>query len=143
MTPLPEDVAGVSAVAAAAAPWHDPALPPGARALLLIAAMNASERLVLLQGAPGPSIGNTAAIPRLGVPAVRLEDGPNGVADWATRVTTWPSSMTMAAAWDPALMHQYVAWHPRLPNATLPHPYPHHRGTGRRSGGSSGARETT
>ena len=43
-----------AAVAAAAAPWHDPALPPGARALLLIAAMNASERLVLLQGAKGP-----------------------------------------------------------------------------------------
>ena len=49
------------------------------KAALLLGAMNKTETLVLLQGAPGVGIGNTAAIPRLGVPSFRLEDGPSGV----------------------------------------------------------------
>ena len=64
-----------------ARPWMDTAAPPEARAAALLAAMNTTERLVLLQGTPGAGIGNTAAIHRLGVPALHLEDGPNGVAD--------------------------------------------------------------
>jgi beta-glucosidase len=30
-------------------------------------------------------------------------------ADWVTQVTTWPSSMTMAASWDVDLMEKYGA----------------------------------
>ena len=95
--------------AAAARPWLDPAQPPSQRAAALIAKMTPKEKLVLLQGAGGAGIGNTAAIPSLGVPAIHLEDGPNGVADWCTEVTTWPSSMTMAASFDTALMRKYGA----------------------------------
>lgn len=59
--------------------WEDKALPPRDRALKLVAAMNLTERLVLLHGAAGDGIGNTAAIPRLGIPSFKLEDGPSGV----------------------------------------------------------------
>ena len=90
-------------------PWLDAAEPPAARAAALIAEMSPNEKLVLLQGASGPGIGNTASIPRLKVPSIGLEDGPNGVADWCTDVTTWPSSMTMAASFDVALMKKYGA----------------------------------
>lgn len=31
------------------------------------------------------------------------------VADWQTMVTNWPSSLTMAATWDTALMREYGA----------------------------------
>ena len=90
-------------------PWLDPTQPPAARAAALIAQMSPTEKLVLLQGASGSGIGNTAPIPRLKVPSIGLEDGPNGVADWCTDVTTWPSSMTMAASFDTALMKKYGA----------------------------------
>jgi hypothetical protein len=102
-------VATVAAAAPASAPrpWMDKAAPPSARAAKLIAAMDPHEKLVLLQGAGGPGIGNTAPIERLGVPELHLEDGPNGVADWQVNVTTWPSSMTMAASWDTQRMKQY------------------------------------
>lgn len=70
--------------------WHDKALPPAQRAESLLAAMNITEKLLLLQGAKGPGIGNTAPITRLGIPALRLEDGPNGVADWQTNVVSVP-----------------------------------------------------
>ena len=93
--------AAPAATAAAARPWlADRAAPPSQRAAALLARMNATEKLVLLQGSSGPGIGYTAAIPRLGIPQIHLEDGPSGVADWQTNVTTWPSSMTMAASWD-------------------------------------------
>ena len=90
-------------------PWLEPTKPPSARVAALIAAMTPKEKLVLLQGGLGPGTGNTEAISRFGVPHIALEDGPNGVADWCTEVTTWPSSMTMAASWDPALMQKYGA----------------------------------
>ena len=70
--------------------------------------MNRTEKLVLLQGAAGPAIGNTAPIERLGVPALRLEDGPNGVADWQQDVTAFPSSLTAVASWDVALVAEYA-----------------------------------
>jgi beta-glucosidase len=101
--------AAAGSAAAGDQPWLDAALPPSARAAALIAKMTPEEKLVLLQGASGPGIGNTAAIPRLGVPSIGLEDGPSGVADWQVNVTTWPSSMTMAASWDTALMGKYGA----------------------------------
>ena len=101
--------AAAATAAAVGLPWLDRAAPPSARSAALITAMNATEKLVLLQGAGGPGIGNTAPIARLKVPQFHLEDGPNGVADWQTDVTTWPSSMTMAASFDVDLMQKYGA----------------------------------
>jgi beta-glucosidase-like glycosyl hydrolase len=47
---------------------------------------------------------DTAGIPRLGIPPINLEDGPQGVADGMQGVTAWPSIMTVSQAWDTALM---------------------------------------
>jgi beta-glucosidase len=82
---------------------------PAERAAMLVQRMTATEKLALLQGVKGPYIGQTAAIPRLAIPAVRLEDGPQGVADWLTNVTNFPSSLTAASAWDVDLMQRYGA----------------------------------
>ena len=100
--------AAATEAADATLPWMDASAPPEARAAALVAAMNRTEKLVLLQGAAGPAIGNTAPIERLGVPALRLEDGPNGVADWQQDVTAFPSSLTAVASWDVALVAEYA-----------------------------------
>lgn len=45
------------------------------------------------------------AIPRLGLPAVRMADGPQGVRN-NTRSTLYPSGIAAAATWDRALINQ-------------------------------------
>ena len=105
-------------------PWMNRMLPPEARAKALVERMHASEKLVLLEGSPstcnagGTSpagtrppwvAGCTASIPRLGVRSFRLEDGPNGVGDWNTNVTAFPSALTVVASWDVGLMRRYAA----------------------------------
>jgi len=54
-----------------------------------------------------PAVGNVPANTRLGIPALRLEDGPQGVGDWLTDVTAFPSALTVAASWDVDLMRQF------------------------------------
>ena len=44
---------------------------------------------------------------RLCVPAMGLQDGPNGVGDGLTGVTQLPAGVSLAAAWDPALAEAY------------------------------------
>ena len=48
--------------------------------------------------------GNTPAIPRLGIPALTLNDGPQGFRGDAGTSTCWPSGLTMAATWNPNTM---------------------------------------
>lgn len=50
-------------------------------------------------------VGNTGAVPRLGIRALCLQDSPLGVrfADW---VSGFPSGQTTAATWDRQLMYQ-------------------------------------
>ena len=38
-----------------------------------------------------------------------LLDGPQGPADGVTKVTCWPSTLTVVASWDLDLMRQYGA----------------------------------
>jgi beta-glucosidase len=44
---------------------------------------------------------------RLGIPALNLEDGPQGVADGVTLVTAWPSALTVVQSWDADAMFEY------------------------------------
>ena len=55
--------------------------PARARALALMRGLSQSEKLTLVQGWSGAYVGNGKAVS--GVPALTLQDGPAGVAQWA------------------------------------------------------------
>ena len=68
-----------------------------------------------------PYVGNVPAIPRLGVPWLSLQDGPQGYRDGkyghypgppglpAGTATQWPSGLTVAATWDVQLAGEWGA----------------------------------
>jgi beta-glucosidase len=74
----------------------------------LLNRMTMDEKLSMVHGWPGsPYVGYVPAIPRLGIPALKLEDGPAGVADGMTKVTAFPAPISISASWDPSLMKRY------------------------------------
>src|SRR3954468_17712555 len=93
---------------AADQPWMNTALSPAERADLLLAAMTQAEKLTMLHGGANCGyVGCVDANTRLGIPALRLQDGPLGVGDGATGVTQLAAPVAGAASWDTALMKQY------------------------------------
>jgi beta-glucosidase len=46
-----------------------------------------------------PYVGNVIPNSRLNIPALTLEDGPQGVADGVKEATCWPSALTVVASW--------------------------------------------
>ncbi|MCW5892865.1 MAG: glycoside hydrolase family 3 C-terminal domain-containing protein [bacterium] len=71
----------------------------------LLAQMTLEEKLGLMHGT-GAMVGGVwqvAGVPRLGVPALGLVDGPRGVSAATGRSTTFPVGMARGATWDPAL----------------------------------------
>ncbi|WP_433364743.1 glycoside hydrolase family 3 C-terminal domain-containing protein [Actinoplanes sp. CA-142083] len=107
-TVLAATALSASPAQAADPPWMDTSLAPGARADLLLAAMTQAEKLTMTHG--GGSCGYAGCVPantRLGIPALRLQDGPVGVGDGATGVTQLAAPVAGAATWDTALMKQY------------------------------------
>src|SRR4051794_27244639 len=92
---------------AAAAPARAAATPEQ-RADALLAQMTPAEKITLMHGGAQCAWGAcTDAIPRLGIPALRLQDGPAGVADGAGGVTQLPAPVAGAATWDTDLMGRY------------------------------------
>ncbi|PRY19445.1 beta-glucosidase [Pseudosporangium ferrugineum] len=78
------------------------------RVAALMARMTLAEKLTLMRGgAPCGYIGCVDGIPRLGIPPLRLQDGPVGVGNGTTGVTQLPAPVAAAAAWDPGLMRAY------------------------------------
>lgn len=52
----------------------------------------------------------THEIPRLGIPAFKMTDGPHGVAPHSTKNTQstyFPTAISMAASWNPALLYNF------------------------------------
>jgi beta-glucosidase len=92
-------------------PWMRPGQSPGHRADEVLARMTLAEKIAMVHGDEWPPNGTHAghvpAIPRLGVPALWLADGPNGVGNGSTGVTAFPTAIVDAAAWDPALAGRY------------------------------------
>jgi len=88
-------------------------------ALNTLAQLTTAEKVQLVSGqnkgygtCPDKScayVGWIPGNPRVGLSGVYLEDGPQGVADGMKLVTAWPSAMTVAQTWDPALMQQWGA----------------------------------
>lgn len=75
-----------------------------ARVSALVEAMTLEEKLLLLGGKPG--VGSTHGVPRLGIPELRLADGPMGVHWWCDASTAYPASIAAAACWDPELWYR-------------------------------------
>ncbi len=74
--------------------------------------MTLSQDLTLMHGVspeatPDGTVGATAAIPSLGIPAVNQQDGPAGVGDGVTGVTQLPAPVDLAATWDDSLASCY------------------------------------
>ncbi|HEY4456884.1 MAG TPA: glycoside hydrolase family 3 C-terminal domain-containing protein [Pseudonocardiaceae bacterium] len=96
------------AQAAPAQPWRNAAQTPVDRANQLLAQMTEAQKLSMMhQGASCDWGACVDAIPSLGIPQLRLQDGPAGVADGATGVTQLPAPVAGAATWDTNLMRQY------------------------------------
>src|SRR5688572_27812481 len=104
-------------------PGRDRDLTPDARAEALVRAMTLDEKIDLLHGSlgftyagkPAPDgahqgAGFIAALPRVGIPALQLNDGPLGVRNiaggLAGRATAFPSSQALAASFDADLARE-------------------------------------
>jgi len=70
----------------------------------LVSELTLEEKVSLCTGADHMA---TRAIERLGIPALNMADGPVGVR-WDT-ATCFPSSIAMAATWDPALVEDMAS----------------------------------
>lgn len=87
----------------------DTADPPSVRAAKLVKAMNLTEKLNLFHGSCGGYVGNVCANERLGIPAIKMNDGPQGFRDdrHPGSSTAWPCSLAIAATFDKA---SSLAW---------------------------------
>jgi len=109
---------GAIAVATAATggltpPAHAEARPEagaGPRVEGLIAKLTLDEKISLLHGATDPAslgqAGYVPGVPRLGIPPLRLTDGPAGVRVTA-HATALPAPVLLASAFDPSLARRY------------------------------------
>ena len=90
-------------------PWMDTGLTPAQRASQLLAQMNFTEKIDMIHGWSGPYIGNVIANTRLGIPALNLNDGPQGfrAPGFEGSTTQWPSAQTISATWD---VNAVYAW---------------------------------
>ncbi|QEU95916.1 beta-glucosidase family protein [Streptomyces kanamyceticus] len=82
----------------------------GPRVESLIGRLTLDEKISLLHGADDPEglgqAGYVPGVPRLGIPPLRLADGPAGVRV-AARATALPAPVLLASAFDPALARRY------------------------------------
>ena len=93
-----------------ACPWVNSTAPIAARVAQVESALTLDEKIQLVHGATGSAyVGYVPAIPRLCMPALKLQDGPGGVADGMTGVTQLPAPVAVAASWDTSLARAYGA----------------------------------
>lgn len=70
----------------------------------LLSKLTLEEKISLLAG---ESAANLPAIERLGIPELRMKDGPHGVT--TTEATCFPTGVNMGASWDPDLVEKVGA----------------------------------
>lgn len=87
--------------------YLDTRMPLEERVTSLLSALQTDEKLLLCAG---QNFWETRAIPRLGIKAFRMSDGPRGVAYHSSRrrrCTAFPSGVAQAASWDEGLMARF------------------------------------
>ena len=98
-------------------PYRNPKLSAEQRATDLLNRMTLEEKAAMLSGSGWME---SAPIPRLGIPAIKMADGPMGVRSWlgssaitsaanaAVKIeaTSFPSGIAMAATWDTDLVQR-------------------------------------
>jgi beta-glucosidase len=98
-------------------PYKDSTLPVQQRVKDLLGRMTLQEKVAMLSGADWmQSVPNQ----RLGIPSIKMADGPMGIRSWAgpsaktggmkaqdqVTTTAFPAGVAMAATWDTELVHQ-------------------------------------
>jgi len=86
-------------------PRSGPARNPSQRAARLhrlLGRMTLEEKVSLLAGLDG---GQTRPVPRLGIPSLRVTDGPLGVG-WGVPAVAFPCGTAMASTWNPDLIRR-------------------------------------
>lgn len=102
-----DEISAAAAPARTLPPYKDCAAALEHRVADLLARLTTKEKAALVAGADNFS---TIAVPRLGIPAMRFADGPNGVR--STRgdaATAFPTGVAMAATWNPELVARAAA----------------------------------
>jgi beta-glucosidase len=103
--------------ASTSAPYKDANLPAEKRVADLLSRMTLEEKATMLSGSGWME---SAPIERLGIPAIKMADGPLGVRSWAGNSaitgirgakqhvfsTSFPAGVAMAATWDPELVRR-------------------------------------
>src|SRR5689334_2549314 len=99
----------------AEAPYKNPTLPVEQRVQYLLGRMTLEEKVAMLSGADWmQSVPNE----RLGIPSIKMADGPLGIRSWSgpsaqtnasgaraqVLTTSFPASVAMAATWDPEVV---------------------------------------
>lgn len=103
--------------------WMNISDSPSVRASALLREMSLEEKITMLHGPSSGSCcecdekegplcnytGNIAPNSRLGIPQIKMNDGPQGFRDnkHPGTSTSWPSALTVAASWDEELMMAY------------------------------------
>ena len=105
----PAPAASSPAASAASCPWIGSTAPVPTRVELVMAQITEAQELALVNGGSGSYAGNIPAIPALCIPAVNLEDGPQGIGDGQCCGTQLPAPVAAASTWDPGLEQQYGA----------------------------------
>ncbi|MCU1492311.1 MAG: beta-glucosidase [Acidimicrobiaceae bacterium] len=82
------------------------------QAAAMVQRMTLEQEVTLMHGVfpstpPSGTVGSTAAIPSLGIPALTQQDGPGGVGDNVTGVTQLPAPEALAATFDPTAAQCY------------------------------------
>jgi beta-glucosidase len=91
----------------AAETFKDPAAPLEARVADLLGRLTLEEKVSLLAGSAAFAM---EALPRLGVPALRMTDGPTGVrSNTGAAATVFPVAVALAATWNPAVARDIAA----------------------------------
>lgn len=99
------------------APYKNPKLSADERVADLLKRMTLEEKATMLSGSGWME---SAPIPRLGIPAIKMADGPMGVRSWRgssaitrsaeanlkVETTAFPSGINMAATWDTDLVQR-------------------------------------